>query len=653
MKEGNTTDVLSACGKNKDQSTNCNDNTTFSKFKLFFIFKIPGLAYNKNKECELCFTYCSDPYFHTFFNCRAVMHRFNLNTILDSLQLSGGQRFDWTMEDAYQLVRRKDNITTLVSLVFHQIWKFYCKSYFGGTPLHDNNLLSNESIINEYIQHLSVMKLIINNSIRNNNNILLAIIYNIKHELAEMQLYQTPVEEEQKGELENIGDTDFQDESLINFNRIYILYYECLEKRNDCLRSKCVKFFVEYHRYKFIHYFDVQGYIKFILDVFFDPSFEVFNNMLHFECRFHKPTIQHIYKRIINDKRNIDNQNTVQEQMYQKGEIQLDKNINTNTSSAIVNNQESRCILPDILLERIISFSLDNLPTFDISQVDLEIVLNIALVSKKLFKIVSKYISNGYYLRGPIKLQSEYCNINSPLHFDYDSIKYIKYGESSDRINQLFSRVKEFSFVYDEFDCSSSKDRKRYYIIRESEGYYEEDIYNKAIKCQEYLTSLPAMPNLKSITVTSYFGYRTNYSSFLSSILTNTPNGNGHGIESFKIAIDKDWTHGQGYSHLDFLEPLLRLHSNTLKSIEIKYLRFCHDEDMKALLQILAPTLEHQNFSFILYADFRMLKRVCQVDQDRKVYQYLLNQKIQNNIPYEDYDDNSDYDQDEEDYDNE
>ncbi|EFA77381.1 hypothetical protein PPL_12595 [Heterostelium album PN500] len=80
-------------------------------------------------------------------------------------ELSGGQRFDWAMEDAYQFVRRKDNITTLASLVFHQIWKFYCKSYFGGTPLHDNNLLSNESIINEYIQHISVMKLNINNSI--------------------------------------------------------------------------------------------------------------------------------------------------------------------------------------------------------------------------------------------------------------------------------------------------------------------------------------------------------------------------------------------------------------------------------------------------------------------------------------------------------
>ncbi|EFA86306.1 hypothetical protein PPL_00095 [Heterostelium album PN500] len=61
----------------------------------------------------------------------AVMHRFNLNSILESLELSCGQRFDWTMEDAYWLVRRKDNITTLASLVFDQIWKFYCKSYFG------------------------------------------------------------------------------------------------------------------------------------------------------------------------------------------------------------------------------------------------------------------------------------------------------------------------------------------------------------------------------------------------------------------------------------------------------------------------------------------------------------------------------------------
>ncbi|EFA78067.1 hypothetical protein PPL_08713 [Heterostelium album PN500] len=50
-------------------------------------------------------------------NCRAVMHRFNINNILESLQLSGGQRFDWTMEDEYELVRRKDNITTLASLV--------------------------------------------------------------------------------------------------------------------------------------------------------------------------------------------------------------------------------------------------------------------------------------------------------------------------------------------------------------------------------------------------------------------------------------------------------------------------------------------------------------------------------------------------------
>ncbi|EFA78808.1 hypothetical protein PPL_08271 [Heterostelium album PN500] len=81
-------------------------------------------------------------------------------------------RFDWTIEDAYQLVRRKDNITTLASLVFNQIWKFYCKSYFGGTPLHENNLLSDESIINEYVQHISVKKLIINISITINLQIM-------------------------------------------------------------------------------------------------------------------------------------------------------------------------------------------------------------------------------------------------------------------------------------------------------------------------------------------------------------------------------------------------------------------------------------------------------------------------------------------------
>ncbi|EFA85060.1 hypothetical protein PPL_02056 [Heterostelium album PN500] len=98
----------------------------------------------------------------SLYKITSVMHRFNFNTILDSLQLSGGQHFDWTMEDAYQLVRRKDNITTLASLVFHQIWKFYCKSYFGGTPLHDNNLLSNESIINESCYFNLVIKLLTN-----------------------------------------------------------------------------------------------------------------------------------------------------------------------------------------------------------------------------------------------------------------------------------------------------------------------------------------------------------------------------------------------------------------------------------------------------------------------------------------------------------
>ncbi|EFA79615.1 hypothetical protein PPL_07474 [Heterostelium album PN500] len=106
----------------------------------------------------------------------------------------------------------------------------------------------------------------------------------------------------------NVEGIDFNDQnSLINFNRIYNLYYECLENGNDSLRSQCVKFFVDYHEYKFIHSIDIQGYIKFIVDVFFDPEFDVFRKMSSFYCGSHKPTIQQIYNRIINDKRVIIN----------------------------------------------------------------------------------------------------------------------------------------------------------------------------------------------------------------------------------------------------------------------------------------------------------------------------------------------------------
>ncbi|EFA79622.1 hypothetical protein PPL_07481 [Heterostelium album PN500] len=71
---------------------------------------------------------------------------------------------------------------------------------------------------------------------------------------------------------------------------------------DDSLRSQCVKFFVDYHRYKYVHYFDVQGYIKFIVDVFFDPELDVVENMSSFYCK-DIPTITDIYNYMIMDKR--------------------------------------------------------------------------------------------------------------------------------------------------------------------------------------------------------------------------------------------------------------------------------------------------------------------------------------------------------------
>ncbi|EFA77892.1 hypothetical protein PPL_09392 [Heterostelium album PN500] len=459
---------------------------------------------------------------------------------------------------------------------------------------------------------------------------------------------------------------------------IYSLYYQCLERGKDNLRSKCVNFFVEYHRYKFIHYFDVQGYIKFIVDVFFDPSFEVFNNMSSFKCRAHNPTIKHIYNRIINDKRKLNeedhqlkkrieiyqecsfgymsslgfnsndfyekvsvkkdqNDKKNQEQINQNDEVQLKKNTITDSDPTFI-NKDSRYILQDILLERIISFLVVNLPTFDIEQSDVEIVLNMALVSKKIFKIVSKYIPNGYYLRGPANLQSEHCFVQSPPRFfDYNSIKYIKYGESTDRTNQLFERVEEFHINSDEYDWDSKNVVERAYIGDQTFAYDNElSFYLDSLFLDGYLTHLPAMPKLKHITVRRYYGFKSNYSSLLTSILESTPNGNGHGIESFNIKIYKDSIAKPNFSNLDFLVPLLRLHSNTLKSVEIRYIDSCFENDIKELLQKLKnfiATLEKHSFSFILRANYQRLERVCRDDQDRKIYQYLLNHKIKNNIP--------------------
>ncbi|EFA79602.1 hypothetical protein PPL_07461 [Heterostelium album PN500] len=500
----------------------------------------------------------------------------------------------------------------------------------------------------------------------------------------------------------NLEGIDFKDlNSLINLNRIYNLYYQCLESGNDSLRSQCVKFFVDYHKCKFIHYFDVQGYIKFIVDVFFDPKFNVFNNMSSFFTDSHLPTIEDIYNRIINDKRKLNevdhqltkrieiyqecfyfgdldriqgtfkyhfndfynkqlaknNDNEKQEPNNQNCEFRLKKNTNTGSDSIFI-NKESSCFLSDLLLDRIISFSLINKDKSDYILV--EYVMNFSLVSKKFFRVVSKILTKSYYeSHGLINLESEYSLIQSPpLFFDYESIKYIKYGWSTDRINQLFERVELFLIKSDEYDYTCTADPiQRDYITKHSFGNLPEEYYQESITTDGYLVHLPAMPNLKSITVKRYYGFEDNYSSFLTSIFKSTPNGDGHGIESFKIDIYKDTQEFSGdFCILDFLSPLLRLHSKTLKSIEFKYIKNCGVQDMKELLKILKdwiPTMEQHNYSFKLYTNYQKLDRACRDDLDRKVQQYFLNQKVKNNISDEDigiFDDADDYDEDDDSY---
>ncbi|EFA79659.1 hypothetical protein PPL_07518 [Heterostelium album PN500] len=101
---------------------------------------------------------------------------------------------------------------------------------------------------------------------------------------------------------------------------------------------------------------------------------------------------------------------------------------------------------------------------------------------------------------------------------------------STDRIIQLFSRVETFRIKSDEFDSMVKNGIElREYLCDEYSDSEELD-YTESIVKEQYLVHLPPMPNLKNITVDSYNGYKSNYSSFLTSILTSTPNGDGHGI---------------------------------------------------------------------------------------------------------------------------
>ncbi|EFA79794.1 hypothetical protein PPL_06613 [Heterostelium album PN500] len=501
----------------------------------------------------------------------------------------------------------------------------------------------------------------------------------------------------------NIDGIDFDDRnSLINFNRVYHLYYQCLESRDDQMRSQCVRFFVDYHQHKFLHYIDVQGYTKFIVDLFFDPSLDVISNMSSFGHSDHKTLVENIYNKIRYDKRKLNDDSdqlakridvykecffskAIQKKhlyfdynsfhysiTHQEEEEEDNDNINENedgVSNTIVNQEKDIKLeindltkekegyhhaisstmieevftftLSDILVEIIISFSLkgDSLHIFVentririLDYSDIKCIFNIALVSKQFFRVASKKINNSYHnLYGHINVDNEYSLIKSPpLYFDYESIKFIRYDESTVRITQLFSRVEIFKLSSDEYDSRINDGVFRRYLYDDFFGRDTEHFYRNSISRNDYLTYLPPMPNLKHFTIDTYFGYKRNYSSFLISIFENTPNVDGHGIESFYISIYKDWNGSPDYSNLDFLQPLLSLHSKTLKSVTLDYRRLCgkYAYEFLPILKEMLPTIKQYNYSFILYGSFYNLKSACKDDEDLEVYRYLLNQKV-------------------------
>ncbi|EFA84985.1 hypothetical protein PPL_01979 [Heterostelium album PN500] len=94
--------------------------------------------------------------------------------------------------------------------------------------------------------------------------------------------------------------------TLTNFILIYDRYFKAVNDGDEVTQCKCVEFFVSYHnKHKYTHHFDVNGYIKLIVEVFFGSSEKAFKKLTNLKC-LHQTSIQlDIYKRIITDTRAI------------------------------------------------------------------------------------------------------------------------------------------------------------------------------------------------------------------------------------------------------------------------------------------------------------------------------------------------------------
>ncbi|KAM9944113.1 hypothetical protein ACTFIT_008700 [Dictyostelium discoideum] len=354
-------------------------------------------------------------------------------------------------------------------------------------------------------------------------------------------------------------------------------------KENEKIKIKSINYFNKYHKNKYFHYFDKKGYIDFILNIFFDNSFNVFKkitNTIKFSYFKYK-----LYKKLLIDKRfnkwfidlyendndQLKNRLAIMEEEFELSPYQYDinrlhdivyknikdrildgfesfgyysdgstysnrenRNSNNNNNHFTINKEQMKSfILPDIVIEKIIRDSLWYIDDRMDKVIINDNLLSFALVSKQFFKVLSKILNNEYFEWKKSMIQfdndSQFSLIKQPpLYFDYNSIRLIPYSSSRQFVELLFSRIESFYLKTDEYDIilSDSTLRKfKFCCCPNNKVFNEDKTYRHDINSSGYLIYPPPMPSLQSITIDEYYGvYSSNYQDLFTNIL----------IENFK-----------------------------------------------------------------------------------------------------------------------
>ncbi|KAM9962337.1 hypothetical protein ACTFIR_005245 [Dictyostelium discoideum] len=423
-------------------------------------------------------------------------------------------------------------------------------------------------------------------------------------------------------------------------------------KENEKIKIKSINYFNKYHKNKYFHYFDKKGYIDFILNIFFDNSFNVFKkitNTIKFSYFKYK-----LYKKLLIDKR------------FNKWFIDLYENDNDQLKKRLTIMEEEFELSPyqydinrlhDIVYKNIKDRILDSFEIFGTSEIvhttrysDWKIIrdslwyiddrmdkviindnlLSFALVSKQFFKVLSKILNNEYFEWKKSMIQfdndSQFSLIKQPpLYFDYNSIRLIPYSSSRQFVELLFSRIESFYLKTDEYDIilSDSTLRKfKFCCCPNNKVFNEDKAYRNDINSSGYLIYPPPMPSLQSITVDEYYGvYSSNYQDLFTNILIeNFKNikingnscaddgsgvgvggvGSGGGIKRFSIGFYIDWNRDMK-NETDFLKPFLEHHLNSLEKVVID----CYHNRLK-IFNRLKSSINNQsknNIEWILAED--------------------------------------------------